>query len=317
MGSPEAACSGPASSALLQSTATERARARAGSAASVSPGPISENATEPDSRVTFRTASRFSVSVPVLSVKMIVVDPSVSTAANRSTSAFCRDMRSMPRASAMVATIGNPSGIAATARAITASIISRRSPPDAAPAMPITAHIARVTQIRCPASRSSWRSSGERSGFASATSAEIRPSSVFMPVATVTASPPPRVTAVPLYTIERTSAADVPGGSDSSDFHSGSDSPVSVDSSMARFETATSLRSAVTMSPPSSTTMSPGTSFWAGISTTRPSRRTRVVTVPSLRRASIERTARISVTKPMAALISSTAPIASASTMSR
>jgi hypothetical protein len=156
-----------------------------------------------------RTDRRFSVRVPVLSVKMIVVAPSVSTAARRSTSAFCRAMRHIPRASAMVATIGSPSGMAATARAIDASIIRNVSPPDRTPNNPIAAHIASVTQIRCPARRSSCFSSGERSGFASSTSAEIRPSWVSIPVLTTTAVPPPRVMAEPLKTIDLISAIGV------------------------------------------------------------------------------------------------------------
>ena len=86
-----------------------------------------------------RTVIRFSVSVPVLSVRMTVVAPRVSTADSRSISAFCRAMRHMPRASASVATIGKPSGMAATASAIAASTIRKGSLPVKSPMPAITA----------------------------------------------------------------------------------------------------------------------------------------------------------------------------------
>ncbi len=84
----------------------------------------------PDGTQSRRTVMRFSVRVPVLSVRMTVVAPSVSTADSRSISAFCRAMRHMPRARASVATIGRPSGMAATASAIAASTFRRRNNAD-------------------------------------------------------------------------------------------------------------------------------------------------------------------------------------------
>ena len=50
------------------------------------------------------------VSVPVLSVQMTVVEPSVSTAESRRTIAPRAAMRCMPTASAMVIATGSPSG---------------------------------------------------------------------------------------------------------------------------------------------------------------------------------------------------------------
>ena len=61
------------------------------------------------------TARRFSVSVPVLSLQMTVVEPSVSTAANRRTIAPCSAIWRMLSASVIVTTAGSPSGSAATA----------------------------------------------------------------------------------------------------------------------------------------------------------------------------------------------------------
>ena len=56
------------------------------------------------------TVISFFVSVPVLSVQMMLVDPSVSTAAMRRTMAPRCAIRCMPMASAMVIATGKPSG---------------------------------------------------------------------------------------------------------------------------------------------------------------------------------------------------------------
>ncbi len=60
---------------------------------------------------------------------MRLVDPNVSTEDSRSTTALRRVMRQSPRARAAVATIGSPSGIAATARATAVCTVSRVSRP--------------------------------------------------------------------------------------------------------------------------------------------------------------------------------------------
>ena len=62
------------------------------------------------------------VKVLVLSVQTTVVEPSVSTAGSRRTSACRLAMRRMPTASAIVATAGSASGTAATASAMPVSI---------------------------------------------------------------------------------------------------------------------------------------------------------------------------------------------------
>lgn len=54
--------------------------------------------------------------IPVLSEQMTEIDPRASTECNFLTMAFLLDMRSTPKASVTVVTIGKPSGIAATAR---------------------------------------------------------------------------------------------------------------------------------------------------------------------------------------------------------
>ena len=253
---------------------------------------------------------RFSVSVPVLSVQITVVAPSVSTAAKRSTTTSRRAMRHMPRASAMVATIGKPSGMAATARAMAASIMSMRSRPPAMPAAAIRAVTMRIAPTSWRVSPASLRSSGEVSPSASMTSRVVSPSSVAMPVATTTPSPVPRVMAVPLCSIEVRSATMASSGTAATLFSTGTDSPVRVNSSQDRFLASTRRISAVTTSPLSSRAMSPGTTSSAGTVFSFPSRRTREERVPSLRSASIERTARSSVKKPISVLTRSTSRMA-------
>jgi hypothetical protein len=56
------------------------------------------------------TVISFLVSVPVLSLQMMLVEPSVSTAASRRTITPRLAMRCMPMASAMVMATGRPSG---------------------------------------------------------------------------------------------------------------------------------------------------------------------------------------------------------------
>ncbi len=58
----------------------------------------------------------FSVKVPVLSVQMTLVEPSVSTAGRLLTRALCSAMIFMPRDNEIVETAGIASGMAATAR---------------------------------------------------------------------------------------------------------------------------------------------------------------------------------------------------------
>ena len=250
---------------------------------------------------------RFSVSVPVLSVRMTVVAPRVSTADKRSINAFWRAMRHIPRARASVATIGKPSGIAATARAIAASAMRKGSSPVTSPTTPISAVSVSAAQTNCVDRRASFLSSGELPGSASSTSCDMRPSSVESPVAVTTPTPLPRVSAVPLNSIEVWSARRASSGTGCTYLCTATDSPVSVDSSAARFEASTSRRSAEMASPASISMMSPGTISSADIMRAWPSRRTRAEREPRARSPSIERAAFNSVRKPISALTASTA----------
>ena len=142
------------------------------------------------------------------------------------------------------------------------------------------------------------------------------PSSVATPVATTTPTPLPRVRDVPLNSIEWRSPRRASAATGAVDFSTATNSPVSVDSSAPRWDASTRRRSAETESPPSTSTMSPGTSASAGIRRVWLSRRTRTDLVPSARSASIERAALISVTKPISALIASTTTMAPPSSIS-
>src|SRR3989339_2065002 len=64
------------------------------------------------------TVISFFVSVPVLSLQMTVVQPSVSTEGSFLINAFFLTIFCMPIESEMVTIAGRPSGMAATARAI-------------------------------------------------------------------------------------------------------------------------------------------------------------------------------------------------------
>ena len=85
-------------------------------------------------------------------------------------------------------------------------------------------------------------------------------------------------------------------------FPTGSDSPVSAASWTRRFAPSTSLLSAGTRLPASSSTTSPGTSSLAEISRTWPSLRTFTLGAESRFRAAIALSALYSCTKPRAAL---------------
>ena len=228
-----------------------------------------------------------------------------------------RAIRHMPRASASVATIGNPSGIAATASAMADSTIRKASLPCSSPIPPMSAVRASVSQTSCPDSNASFFSSGDASLSASATNLEMWPSSVSMPVATTTPAPLPRVMLVPLKSIDVRSATRASASTGTIDLPTRIDSPVSVDSSASRSALSTTRRSAEMTSPASSRTMSPGTSRSAGIRRVRPPRSTLADRLPSALMASIDRTALISVTKPIAALRIRTPTIAPPSSHSR
>ncbi len=103
---------------------------------------------------------RFSVSVPVLSVQMTLVDPSVSTALSRLTSAPRRARTRTPSASASVMVGSRPSGTFATMRPTANTAASEKGRPASMPrgrnARPMTT----ATTAMSRATRRTWCSSG-------------------------------------------------------------------------------------------------------------------------------------------------------------
>src|SRR5262249_1194356 len=92
---------------------------------------------------------RFRVSVPVLSRQIVCTAPSVSTAARRRMRTPCRRMLRMPRARTVVATVGNPSGTAATAREIAVLSISNAPYPCSSPMPKTRPHTALLSKTSC------------------------------------------------------------------------------------------------------------------------------------------------------------------------
>ena len=134
----------------------------------------------------------FFVSVPVLSERITVVAPNVSTEESCFIIAFLFARRWTPRASAIVIVAGRPSGTAATATEIVKRRLSMKVFPwSANPMMKRMAEMASVTIAMITPIRfnSFWR--GEASCLVSAVSRVIFPNSVFSPVAITIALPDP------------------------------------------------------------------------------------------------------------------------------
>ena len=164
---------GSPTSSSPTSRAVEASTAASSSACSSSPGAGSSPATR----------IRFSVSVPVLSVQITDVSPSVSIAASRRTIAPRCAIARAPRASAAVTVAANPSGTAATATATAVKNATCKGSPRRSITPPSTTVIATPATTIWRASRASRRVSGVGGGSASDASTSICPSSVVAPVA--------------------------------------------------------------------------------------------------------------------------------------
>ena len=138
----------------------------------------------------------FSVRVPVLSVQICEVLPSVSTDASRLTIAPRRASRVVPIARVNATTAGSPSGIAATASETALTNSAAKSCPRTSPSTNTTTITAPAIMARVRLSAAIWRCSGVGSGSASCSIPAIRPISVSIPVAVTTSSACPRVTVV-------------------------------------------------------------------------------------------------------------------------
>ena len=263
------------SSAVLQDAAARPRSARTGFAATAAPTSLSPSRSTSPSGVQIRIARiRFSVSVPVLSVQITVVEPSVSTALRRLTRAPCRARVATPTASASVIVGNRPSGTFATISPIAKLSASCSGNPatsqpigrNASPAATATSAISQATRRTC-------RSSGLGSTSTRSVRAAIRPSSVCIPVANTSPDAAPPTQLVPLKTTSRASSGVLAGPPRPAPRKTGCDSPVRVDRSTS---TAPSRRraSAEILSPSSSRRTSPGTSVAASTSCASPSRST-------------------------------------------
>ena len=173
----------------------------------------------------------FSVNVPVLSVKITLVLPKVSTADNFLTMAFRLAINSIPYDKATVATMGSPSGNAATARAMDVSKIKTQSLPCINPVMAKMVVMPSVIHISFLLSTRIFSSSGVSFSFAFSTNEEIFPNWVCLAMPVTTALPLPFVTELPLNTMFNWSPRVVFLERVFVFLSMGSDSPVSEDSS--------------------------------------------------------------------------------------
>jgi hypothetical protein len=194
-----------------------------------------------------------------------------------------------------VTTAGRPSGMTATA---TLMAVRTRSVADSPAIAPITTTASATTtpsSASCLPTRSRRCCSGVGSDSTSWRSVAMWPSSVRIPVATTTPRPRPAATCVPEYAMHsRSPSARSSRSTGSVCLSIGSDSPVSVASSMRRLASSTRRRSAGTTVPASRWTMSPGTSSATGTVVMRPSRVTRAEGTAMRRSAAIACSARYS-----------------------
>ena len=123
-----------------------------------------------------------------------------------------------------------------------------------------------------------WRVRGVSCPLSTCSIPEICPTSVSIPVAVTTNRPEPRVTFVFMNAMPWRSPSGASAATGSRSLATGRLSPVRAASSISRVAAAMIRPSAVTRSPASKATMSPGTSSSAGTSTSSPSRRTRAFT---------------------------------------
>ncbi len=240
-----------------------------------------------------------SVSVPVLSRQMRSTRASPSTAGSSCTSTFRFASRTAPTANAMLVMSTRPSGIIATIAAIDATAASCHAPLSMASTQPPFVTICALSTSRLigpmiQAIQPSRRLMEERSSDATSenclASLESLLANESAPTLSTTAVPPPPITIEPDSTAS--SAA----------LSTGSDSPVSIDSSSCRRSELRTCASAATWSPARSTSRSPSTTSASATSCSVPSRSTRACGACMSASLSSERLARNSCTEPMIVL---------------
>ena len=243
------------------------------------------------------------MSVPVLSLLMSVVPPSVSTSLSDLTTALDLARRWAPDDSIVSTNVGRPVGIAEIAVDTQSRTRVSMSWPRAMPKMAITATASHATSPKTLVIPSSSFCSGDRERCVALTMCAIWPICVEPPVEVTTAVAVPRVTCV--FWNTRLVRSPSPVSSPSTDAPSlgtGALSPVSADSWSSSVAEHRMRPSAGTTSPASSRMMSPGTSAVDSTSSTAPARRTRAWGTCSLASASTLARALSSWLEPMTTL---------------
>ena len=259
-----------------QAAAVATIRARAAiSAASVSMEPSGWplQGRVPAAVHTSVTCMRFWVSVPVLSVQMVVVDPRVSTADSRFTTAPRRARSWTPTAKARVMVGRRPSGTLATIRPMAKLMAAARDSPAAAPRGKKAAAATMATTAISLATCRTCRSRGLLSRPTRSDSAAIRPIWVRIPVAVTTACASPPRQALPLNSNSGACSRSTVGSAASAARVTGCDSPVRVDRSTSTVPVRMRA-SALIRSPSSMTSTSPGTKVVAATKVRTPLRTT-------------------------------------------
>ena len=223
------------------------------------------------------TIISFIVSVPVLSVLIALVAPSVSTSVRFLTTARASASCLAPSESRPDTNAGIPVGIAEIAIAVPRSTRSSKDRPRIRPTTTMKATALHAMIPRTFVSESSSRCSGDRTRDTDVSIVAIRPISVSMPVAVTTIAPVPRVTEVFWNSMLVRSPSTTSGvGSTAASLATGALSPVSAASWVSSVAERMIRPSAGTMSPASTSTMSPTTTSRAGTCTMCPLRTTRV-----------------------------------------
>ena len=221
------------------------------------------------------TIISFIVSVPVLSVLMALVAPSVSTSARFFTMAFAAANCLAPIDSRAETNAGRPVGIAEMAIAVPSSSRSCSGVPRIAPTMTMNATAVHAMIPRTLVSESSSFCSGDRVRVTEVSIVAIWPIWVCIAVAVTTIAAVPRVTEVfwNSMLVRSPRATSVPASAPAL-LATGALSPVSAASCVSRVADRMMRPSAGTRSPASRSTMSPGTRSTAGTSATSRSRTT-------------------------------------------
>ena len=211
----------------------------------------------------------FIVSVPVLSVLMALVAPSVSTSVRFLTTALASASCLAPYDSIADTNVGRPVGMAEIAIAVPSS---STSVPESPRMRPTTTMMATAVQAITPStlvSESSSFWSGDRVRVTEVSMVAICPIWVSMPVAVTTIAAVPRVTDVFWNSmLERSPTPTSPPANVACCLAIGALSPVSAASCVSSVADRMIRPSAGTMSPASTLTTSPGTTSMAGTCST-------------------------------------------------